>query len=769
MADGMFLGREGAADLRISPDRLTTHGVVLGMTGSGKTGLCLVLLEELVAAGVPIIAIDPKGDLGNLGLVFPGLSAPEFAPWTGPQDPAETATRWREGLGRWGLGVPEVARLRAKMHLHIYTPGSEAGTPVNVLGSFARPAAGTMEDPEARRDLVGDTISGLLGLVGRASDPIRDPAHLVLSQVLDQAWAAGEDPTLETLILRLVDPPFQKVGVFPLDRFFPPKDRMDLAMELNTIAASPSFAAWAKGAVLDLDRLLARGPGPVPVHLFTIAHLDEKERQFFVSLLLGHLLAWSRRQPGSEQLRALVFMDEVAGYLPPHPRQPPTKAPLLTMMKQARAVGLGVVLSTQNPVDVDYKALSNAGLWLVGRLNTAQDRDRVLEGIGRRDLDGQIAGLEKRQFLLHDVRALQPRVLSSRHAMCYLRGPFTKVEIGRLAALHPTPVIAEERGVVAPAPVEDGLLPAPPPVPGKQAFLDPRVAHSARLADAFASATEPRRADGATVWRPALHADLELRFDEDKAGFVLDHHERRIWFPLGDRRPTTAQTVEIEADDLLDRPEGPGRFAPLPDWMDEARELAAIEKEIVDEVYRTETAGMLTHPGLKLYGKAGEDRAAFEARVQAAIEERIDDRVAKLQAGVKVKIDRLQDKIVAKEQKLQSLAGDHQARKLQEAVNIGETLLSFFSGRKKSLSTAMNKRHATSKAGDRIEETEAEVERLKEEAVELGEELETQVAAIRAEEEAALAALEEREVRLEKSDIRLLTFGVLWIPVSRRI
>ena len=387
----MFIGSNDGTPVDLEAEDFTTHGVVVGMTGSGKTGLCLVMLEEFVRAGVPIIAIDPKGDLGNLSLVFPELSPEDFAPWADGQDPAELARRWKEGLAGFGLGAEELAGLQEKLDLTLYTPGSDAGEPVDVLAALAAPL--DVSDVEALRGLVSDTVGGLLGLVGKSADPVRDPAHIVLSTIIERSWSQGEDLDLEALITHLVDPPFEKVGVFPTDRFYPPDDRMDLAMLLNGVIASPSFSAWTRGASLDVDRMLSGG-----VHVFCLAHLAEAERQFFVSLLLGRIVAWSRLQPGTERLRALVFLDEAAGYLPPHPKSPPTKGPVLTLMKQARAVGLGVLLATQNPVDLDYKALSNAGLWFVGRLRTEQDRRRLLKGLP--DPDADLGALPRRHFLL---------------------------------------------------------------------------------------------------------------------------------------------------------------------------------------------------------------------------------------------------------------------------------------------------------------------------------------------------------------------------------
>jgi Helicase HerA, central domain len=794
MAD-LYLGAavengEHAAPFNLSAENLTTHGIVVGMTGSGKTGLCLVLLEELVRNGVPIIAIDPKGDLGNLALLFPTLSEAEFAPWVEGEPAADVAATWKKGLERWGLGAAQVAALRDQLDLTLFTPGSDAGVGVDVLGAFRRPSEA--QDDEARRAVVAGTVSGLLGLTGREADPVRDPAHIVLSRILDDAWAGGEDPDLETLILRLVDPPFQKVGVFPLDRFFPPKERMDLAMALNAVLASPTFEPWTRGRPLDIATMLAppaQAQGKTRVSVFSLAHLTELQRQFFLSLLLGRIQAWSRSQPGTSSLRALVFFDEVAGWLPPHPANPPTKEPLLTMMKQARAVGLGVVLATQNPIDIDYKGISNAGLWAVGRLQTPQDRDRLLKGLGRPDLDDMVGGLGKRRFLIHQARATQPTVIESRFAMCYLRGPFTRVEIERVrveggppapaapaaapppisraAAAAPAPVVSAP--IAAARPVDDGLVGAPPGEPGGQWFLDPGVVFSARLADNFAAHAEPRRPDGKMVWRPALLAELDLRFDEDRAGFVLDHHEWRVWFPLGDSGPGEPVRLELGDGDLSsDAPDG-GRFAPPPVWMDEPSELKSLQARVFDDVLRSETRGMFVHKALKLYGRGDESRTDFAARVQAAVDERVDAAVAKLKDRVDRDAQRLDDQIARLDQKIVDQHGAIQSRKAAEVVNIGETVFAWFSGRTRSVSTAVSKRQSTMDAQRKLSAAEAEVAALRDKAFEMESKLEAEVAQIRADESKLLEQIDEQAVGLERADVRLVRFGVLWIPVSRRL
>ena len=862
----LFLGRSASATgsdhapFVLDADRLRTHGVVVGMTGSGKTGLSLVLLEELIRGGVPVIAIDPKGDLGSLALMFEGLDARAFEPWVESGSASSTAERWRAGLAEWGLGPTDVDALREKMDLRLFTPGSGAGLGIDIFGAFRRPEPVVLADNDARRQLVTATVSGLLGLVGREIDPVRDPAHVVLSRIVDQAWCAGRDPDLESLVLALVDPPFEKVGVFPLDRFFPPKQRMDLAMELNAVLASPAFAAWRHGAALDMDRMLCRpehNGGRVPVSVLNIAHLDEEQRRFFLSVVLGRLQAWSRRQPGTEGLRALIYFDEVAGYLPPHPANPPTKGPLLTLMKQARAVGLGVVLCTQNPVDLDYKALSNAGTWMIGRLQTPQDRARLLKGIGRQDLDGTVQALAKRHFVVH-VAGKGTTVIGSRHAMCYLRGPLTGVEIRRIvsaqagrleaedgqhkpaattppvsttwAAQKPvpaspppiplgyatasaverqtapvassaweqrsgppppppapaasaaapastppplpanaTPLSARSTAVQEPAlAVDDGLLPAPPATPGPASWLDPMVAHSARLAGAFP--VEPTRSDRAIVWRPALHLEVRLRFDEDRVGFVRDEHHHRIWFPLdAHRMHPEPLSVALDARDVvLTAPDLPGRYAMLPAWCDELRELKGLQKRICDDLYRTESRGMFVHRRLKLHGRSDEAEAEFRARCEAAAVEQADAEIEKLEERISKKAARLEEKLARTEQRIIEQEGVVQGRKTEEMVGIGETVLSFFVGRRRSLSTAVGRRSRTQRSAQHLAGMEAQLARLQDEAVELQESLAEDIEDIRAKwATTARDGVESKAVRLERNDIGVVRFGVLWVPVTR--
>ncbi|HEU4623621.1 MAG TPA: hypothetical protein VFS52_02595 [Steroidobacteraceae bacterium] len=441
---------------------LTTHAMCVGMTGSGKTGLCLALLEEAAIDGIPAICIDPKGDLANLLLTFPNLAPADFKPWVDAAEAArkglsvddyaaQTAASWKKGLEQWGEGADRIARFRDAVDLAIYTPGANTGLPLSVLRSFAAPSAELASDSTALRDRVTTLVSGLLALLQRDADPLKSREHILLSNVLEHAWRAGTSLDLAGLIAAVQKPPFDKVGAFDLDTFFPPKDRLELAMALNSLLASPGFATWMEGEPLDAQRLLFTPDGKPRISILSIAHLDDAARMFIVTLVLNELLTWMRAQPGTSSLRAIFYMDEIFGYFPPT-ANPPSKLPMLTLLKQARAFGLGCVLATQNPVDLDYKGLSNCGTWFIGRLQTERDKLRVIDGLesavsgggfDRAALDKTISSLSSRVFLMRNVHDDAAVVFQTRWALSYLRGPITGPEIARL--------MAEKKGAAAQA------------------------------------------------------------------------------------------------------------------------------------------------------------------------------------------------------------------------------------------------------------------------------------------------------------------------------
>lgn len=429
---------------------LVTHAVCVGMTGSGKTGLCLGLLEEAAIDGIPAIVIDPKGDLANLMLTFPQLRGEDFAPWINEDDArkkglspgdfaAQQAELWKKGLSEWGQSGERIQKLKDAAEFVVYTPGSNAGLPVSILKSFAAPAQEVLDDVELLRERVSTTTTSLLGLIGVEADPIKSREHILLSTILDQAWQKGQDLDLASLIQQIQTPPLSKVGVLDLDSFYPSKERFALAMQLNNLLAAPGFSAWLEGEALDVGQMLHSPAGKPRIAIFSIAHLSDAERMFFVTLLLSQTLGWIRGQSGTTSLRAILYMDEIFGYFPPV-ANPPSKAPLMTLLKQARAYGLGVVLATQNPVDLDYKGLANTGTWFIGRLQTERDKARVLEGLegaaassgkkfDKQQMEQLLAGLGSRVFLLNNVHEDAPEVFQSRWTLSYLRGPLTRTQI----------------------------------------------------------------------------------------------------------------------------------------------------------------------------------------------------------------------------------------------------------------------------------------------------------------------------------------------------
>jgi hypothetical protein len=453
-----YLGREYdpasqqlGADLLYDSRDLTTHAVCIGMTGSGKTGLCLSLLEEAAIDGVPAIAIDPKGDIGNLLLAFPELQAEDFRPWVDEGEAARkgkspdefaaaTAETWRKGLADWGQDGERIARLRAAAEVAIYTPGSDSGRPLSVLRSFAAPGAETLGDATAFKDRIGSSVAGLLALLGIEADPIKSREHILLSAILDSAWRKGQSPDLAAIIQAVQKPPFDRIGVFDLESFYPAKERTELALRINGLLAAPGFESWLHGEALDIQNLLYTAEGKPRIAIISIAHLNDAERMFVVTLIANELVAWMRRQPGTTSLRALFYMDEVFGFFPPS-AMPPSKLPMLTLMKQARAFGIGVVLATQNPVDLDYKGLGNAGTWFIGRLQTERDKARVVEGLlgseaggglDRAGYEALMSNLTQRTFLMRNVHDDAPVLFRTRWALSYLRGPLTLAEIRRV-------------------------------------------------------------------------------------------------------------------------------------------------------------------------------------------------------------------------------------------------------------------------------------------------------------------------------------------------
>lgn len=444
---------------------LTTHAVVVGMTGSGKTGLCITMLEEAILDNIPAIIIDPKGDITNLALAFPELQAQDFQPFVHPDDArragmdtatysADIAQTWQDGLAQWGIVKDRVRWLKGAAQLSIYTPGSDAGLPISILASLRAPRQNWQGQEETVRERITGIVNALFALAGMNYEPVKDVEHVLLSNIIEANWQQGKDLSLEDIVLQIQQPTFEKLGVFPLDQAISEKKRYKLSMELNNIIAAPSFQSWLRGQPLDIQSLLYQPNGRPKVSIFYTAHLNDQERMFITTLILESMIGWMRTLSGTPSLRAILYVDEMFGLFPPYPKNPPTKEPLLRLIKQARAFGVGLILATQNPGDLDYKGLSNAGTWFIGRLSSENDRKKVMAGLKSMastedemdlgDVEQLISDVQPRVFLMRNVHNTGgPILMHTRWAMSYLAGPMTRTQIGWLMQTQKQQLLAQ--------------------------------------------------------------------------------------------------------------------------------------------------------------------------------------------------------------------------------------------------------------------------------------------------------------------------------------
>ena len=731
MGSGLYLGKQvdpetGAlgARLELDPADLLTHGLVVGMTGSGKTGLAIVLLEELLGQGVPVIAIDPKGDLANLLLLFDGLDAASFEPWIDPEAArrdgkdvkaaaADAAAAWKRGLAEWGLGEGDIAALKRAHEAVVFTPGSSAGTPLNVLQSLDAPATPFESAEEDLRDEIRSIVSGLLGLVRVEADPLQSPPAVFLANLVEKAWRAGKGYSLEELIGAIADPPFDKIGALPLETAFPRKERQGLLMALNNLLASPSFSTWRTGEPLDVARMLRAGDGRPRLSIVSTAHLSDEERLFVTALLLDKVKTWMRRQGGTTELRALVYMDEIFGYFPPHPANPPTKRPLLTLLKQARAQGVGVVLATQNPVDLDYKGLANMGTWMVGTLQTQQDRERLAGGLQGAGLEPSavtklLAGTRKRVFLLHDVHRKAPALLHSRWAMSYLRGPLTRDEISRIPKQRPAAPSTAAAPKAAPA--------GPPvlPAPFRHLYLKKR---------------------GGEFATPHLLVKYAVRYKgvDETVGV-------RAW-PLSGATPADSLEAEPFAADeeALEAAAPPGvRYLDPPGWLASSG-AKGIEKALRERLDDKLAVTVFRDPATKSLSRPGETREEFAARVGGG-----GDAAEKLRQ----KIEKKRNDLAVREQEVSG-------RKREKWLAIGKAVLSnigLLTGRKRSVSGV-----GSVLSKDRMEGTaEARLEALRAEVAEFERQL-AETAAVDP------GRLVEETLAPVRGGVELIRYDVVWV------
>ncbi len=806
MMEGFYLG--GVVDpatgdrtdelIDYDPGDLTTHGVIVGMTGSGKTGLGIIYLEEALLRGIPTLILDPKGDMTNLLLTFPDLLPSDFEPWideakarkeekTITELATETAELWRKGLGWWDQDGSRIAELESAAGFTIYTPGSTSGVPVNIVGSLANPGLDWDTEAEALREEIQGFVSGLLGLIGIDADPISSREHILLSNLIEHGWRRGTDLDLATLLAQIQAPPMRKLGVFEVDTFFPEKDRMALAMKLNGLIASPAFASWTEGPDLDIERLLWDADGKPQASIMYLAHLSENERQFIVTLLLSRVVTWMRRQAGTGDLRALVYMDEVFGFVPPT-ASPPAKQPILTLLKQARAFGVGLLLSTQNPVDLDYKAMSNAGTWCVGRLQTERDKARIVEALksARGDvdvkaLDASISGLDKRQFLLHNTHEPAPQIFGTRWALSYLRGPLTKEQIGRLTADAParkaTPQAINEAPIPnagAEAAAEIAREAAPAPDLGEyETPVMPRVADGVPVRYLSASApwaTQIGAEPGSTLLEPGLAARVHVTFDERHADLVHEDEWEAFFMPLRERLDQEDR-YDVDHDDrdfITDAPAGATYVIPEAK-IDGAAFFRTAASEIKKYLYRDHSITLLRNPELDLVARVDEDEASFARRCDDAAQDRADEEAAALRDKYESRMKRLRTDFDKAERRAAELEADLQGARQDQLLDSAGAIFDMLRGRRRTRSITGSSRSRASRRSKeaRLESAHGKVQDAWQAMSDLEQDLLDELEEINDRWEEAAAAIEPLEVGLEKDDIQVDELTLVWVPVGR--
>lgn len=777
---------------------LVTHAVCVGMTGSGKTGLCVGLLEEAAIDGIPAVVIDPKGDLANLLLTFPQLRGEDFAPWINEDDArkkglsstdyaAQQAALWQKGLGEWGQGGERIKKLRDAADFAVYTPGSNAGIPISILKAFSVPPPEITQDLELLREQVSATVTSLLGLIKLSTDTLNSPPHILLSAILESAWRKGQNLDLTTLIQQIQTPPFERMGVLDIESFYPsedPKDdpnkgRFSLAKRLNNLIAAPSFEIWKQGVALDVDSLLYTGEGKPRVAVISIAHLDDLERMFFVTLLLSQVLAWMRRQSGTTSLRAILYMDEIFGYLPPV-ANPSSKKPLLTLLKQARAFGLGIVLATQNPVDLDYKGLANTGTWFIGRLQTERDKARVLEGLegasassgGKFDkarMEQTLAGLGSRIFLMHNVHEHEPVVFETRWCLSYLRGPLTRTQIKTLmepikaktisSALSTQPSSEQEAFGNQPLFQSDRPL-LPPGVP--QQFIPVRSA---------------KPSGAALVYQPMLLGAAKVRFVDNKASIDLIH-DTIVLLPIADGAFAADWDESIEARlelaDLEQQPAEGALFANLPGLAGKAKNYEGFSKDFGGWIYRTQNLVILRSPSTREVSMPGEPERDFRVRLQQAGREQRDQQSEALRKKYSPKIAVLQDRIRRAEQMVERQQAESRSSQLQAAISVGATILGAFLGRKTISAGNIGKATTAIRGAGRAMKESKDVSQAEDNVAALQQQLAVLEAEFKAEADALAVATDPLTEKLDllslkpsKSNIVVKLVALAWAPQWR--
>lgn len=805
---------------------LTTHAVIVGMTGSGKTGLGISIIEEALIDRIPVIAIDPKGDLGNLALQFPSLAPADFRPWVDAQQASnagltvdayaeQQANLWRDGLAQWGEDGARIQRLRDAADVTIYTPGSTAGQPISILQAFCAPPQAVREDSEAFRDRIDATATSVLALLGVQGDPMSSREHILLANLLSSVWSEGRDLDLAGMISGIQTPPFTMVGVMPLDSVFPPKDRLALAMKLNNLLAAPGFQVWMQGEPLSTANLLYSNTGKPRCSVVSIAHLSDDERMFFVTMLLADILAWIRTQPGTGSLRAVLYIDELFGYMPPV-ANPSSKVLLLTLLKQARAFGLGIVLSTQNPVDLDYKGLSNTGTWFLGRMQTERDKARVMEGLegasdggafDRAAMDASIAGLGKRVFLMHSVHENEPTTFETRWTLSYLAGPMTREQIKTITATSKPNATEWASGSIhtgattnAGASVNidtntDGrggigwqqtgsgsaaamvAAAARSTTGGGMASLDASTTKHAPVlpSDVPQYFIPPERNSDNITYNPGVFGVADVTFTSAK--YNVTEQRRIVLLATVSDGPIAldwadAERLAIDPSSLEGSPRNNAAFGEVPRLAATGKSYAVWAKSLQKWIVTNEVVTLLRSPGTGETSRAGETERDFRIRLQVTSREQRDVQIEKLRGKYATRLSALQERVRKAEQAVTREQSQATHAKMDTMISVGSAVLGAIFGRGKIGAGTISKVGTAARGAGRVAQQSSDVTRAGETVQALTTQydgleraLQSEIEAIGASFDAQTENLEQIVIKAKTSDVVVPLVALAWRQV----
>lgn len=769
-----YIGKEKIDEQNFAPlvyknKDLTTHAAIIGMTGSGKTGLGISLLEEAAIDNIPSIIIDPKGDMGNLLLTFPNLQGSDFEPWIEEQDAVnnslsvpelalKTAQTWKSGVEADFQNQERIQKLKDSADFTIYTPGSSSGVQISILSSFKAPSIEVLEDNELLVSLINSTVSSILSLIDEKDDS-SSKEFILISTIFMNSYTNQKDLTIEELITYIVTPPFSKIGIFDLETFFPSNERLKLALKLNTIIANPAFKSWIEGEPLDISNLLYDESGKAKVSIFSIAHLNDSQRMFFVSLLLNQMVSWMRRQEGTTSLKALLYMDEIFGYFPPN-SNPPSKQPMLTLLKQARSFGVGIILSTQNPVDIDYKGLANIGTWFIGRLQTKQDKEKVIDGlssavegkIDKNEMENLLSNLEKRTFIMKNINEDGIKIFQTRWTLSYLKGPITKEQIKFLMANKNTNSASKHE--IQKTKIE---------TTNRQNSPKPLIPNILEQKYLYTSQNESYYLQGYLVFKCSVHfADSAKNIDltnELNYKFYLQKEASTVNFE---------ELEELKENSFETNERNNSNYYETPIFIQNEKELKQIQKDFTDFIYRTNKLSLFKNEDLKIISKQNESLTDFKIRIQDRLNEKIDEQIESLQEKFSKTNDSIDDKLNKLFDKLEKEQLQANTTTTDALISIGTSLLGAFFGKSTTASTlgkvASSAKGATKilKEKSDVKYVEGEIQQLQIEKEELQKTLENEISKINEENKISNFQIEEIFIKPKRTDIFNIKLELLW-------